>query len=524
MPSLAILHPSDLVGEGHGVFVQHVSTLAELLAGRGWDASSHEPRDPRFAQAALDADLTVIQMLAAPEVEGIIRLRAASGRPSVFEITDNFLALEWTPRSHLLRSPLIRQHHLFHASLCDALQVYAPALAELFAGVSRRVIRFDPYVPIPSVLPAKPEGFVVGWGGTRSHEADLAPLAPHVVAFCRRHPDARFAYMGNPDVLRQYFSALPGGQVTATPFGTHEEYLAFVSGLHVGLGPMALSPFNEGRTDTRFATYAAYGAAAVLQESAPYSPHAEHARLFQSPAQVEDILEELYLDRPRLTSLVQLAGTWVCTERGRERLALQREEAYSTLLPRRDRGDERQRRPLLSDAQAAALSSALAQAQRSDPERALGISRELVAEHPPYAQAHWVMARSLDALGRQDEALRHIGALEVNPAYADQFAELAARITRRSGGAGAERHVARIQSPWRRLRLATGEPPAEQAKAILRHQPYDHFALAVLIKRTMATSPEAPELDALFARASLVFPEAIAPEHRPAHLARFLPV
>jgi hypothetical protein len=85
------------------------------------------------------------------------------------------------------------------------------------------------------------------------------------------------------------------------------------------------------------------------------------------------------------------------------------------------------------------------------------------------------------------------------------------------------RHVESIGSPFRRARLMADGAPAAQSRAVLEHQPYDHFALASTIQRLLRDEPAAPELEELYERACLVAPEAVPLDRRPSRLARFLP-
>lgn len=522
MPRLLVLHPRALRGENHGLLVQHVTTLAALLEPRGWTVTPTTTLDPSLAGLVEAAEVVVVQMLPEPEVEAITRLRRARGLPTVFEITDNFLGVaEWGGETHPLRSPVMRQHLLYHASIADALQLYAPGLRELFGAVNRRILRFDPYVPIPSRVPAKPPGFVLGWGGTRSHAEDVAAIAPVVTAFCRRHPDATFAYMGDRGLFDAQFGGIPREQATARPFGDHEEYLAFVGGLHVGLAPLRPTAFNATRTDTKFGTYAAYGVAAVLEDGPVHRPHADRALLFRTPEELDAALERLWADRALVEDVAARAREWALRSRSVEALAAQRDEAYrglsATAAPTA-RPSPPDGEPPRDD-----LAARLLDATRLDPEEALEAARAIVAETPAYEQAHLLLARCLARLERHDEAIEHVERLAPSAVFADQFAELQVACARRVRPDEAARFAERIESPFRRARLDTAASVLERSLNVLRHQPYDHFALASAIKLLSRADPRSPELPGLFERAALVSPEDVPYERRPAALAPFLP-
>jgi hypothetical protein len=514
---LLIVHPSTLGGENHGVYVQHVSSLQWLLSeGNGWSVAALDPFHPAFPEAALQSDIVVAHMLPHREIEAMIRLRRERSLPTVFELSDNFLGIgKWLPKTNLLRSPLVRQRLLYHASLCDALQVYAPGLRELFSRVNPRVTLFDPYVPIPDEAPEKPGGFVFGWGGTTSHEDDLRRVAPAIVEFCARRDDAVFAYMGDVAMFQRHFHAIRPEQTRLTPFGAFDSYVEFVRGLHVGLSPAKGSAFNAGRSDTKLLTYAASMVAPLLEDVPPYDAHAEHALLFRDAGELLAALERLYRDRSLVTELAARAFAWARNERGASRLAAQRDAFYRALL----RSEPVVPFPI---GPAPAEAAALVDLGKQKPEDALALAREIVSAHPTYAQARWAIAAALDALGRVDELLEELQRFDWPLLYGDAVEELRARAI---GPSDAEEHIERIRSPFIRLRLrARGRSDRDAFfRAILAEQPYDYFALSAVIRALEREDPLSSDLETLYERACLVAPETVPVERRPASLAQFLP-
>jgi tetratricopeptide (TPR) repeat protein len=518
VPRLVILHPHGQGGEDESLKFLHVTSLAQLLALRGWDVVTGDILDPRLDRLVASAHVVLVQMLPDAEVEAIIRTRRERGLPTVYEIVDNFLAIsDWGGDAHPLRSPLRRQAILLGATRADALQVYSHGLAEVFAGVNPRIIRFDPYSPLPDDVPPKPPGFVLGWAGTATNAADLAAVAPAITAFCHRHPDATFAYMGNQDVFRAHFGAIRPAQADVHPFSEHAKYRAFVGGLHVGLVPRLPTAFNAARTDWKFATYAAYGAAAVLEDAPAHRPHRERARLFRTADELHAVLEELHADPAFVARLGRTARDWVLATRSEKALADQRDAAYRALL---HTGGAPSASPAPPPSGPAAH---LAAAHRLPPADALASARELVDRDPAYEQAHLLVAVSLERLGRHEEALTYVERLAPSPLFSDSFAEVQVRCARSARPHAAAGHLRRIASAYRRARLAAGGGVLERARAVLEHQPYDHFALAAAIRLIERDQPDSPELAELYERASLVDPEEVPGEQRPARLAGFLP-
>ena len=517
---LLIVHPSTLRGENHGVYVQHVSSLQWLLTeDDGWSVAALDPFHPAFAEAALHSDIVVVHMLPHREIEAMIRLRRERSLPTVFELGDNFLGIgAWLPKSNLLRSPLVRQRLLYHASLCDALQVYAPGLRELFARVNPRVTLFDPYIPIPGEAPRKPDGFVFGWGGTTSHEDDLQRVAPAIVEFCARHDDVVFAFMGDPAMFARHFHAIPPQQTRVTPFGSFEAYAEFVRGLHVGIAPAKSSAFNAGRSDTKFVTYAAATVAPVLEDVPPYDAHAAHALLFRDPRELLEALDRLHRARTLLTGLAASALSWVRTERGAARLREQRGAFYRSLL-----------RPApvvpASIEPAPAESATLVDLGKLTPEEALSAARKIASAFPRYAQARLAIVSALEALGRVDELLAELERFDWPLLYNDTVEELRARAAGNVRPAEAEEHIERIRSPFTRLRMRARDEKDRDAffRAILEEQPYDYFALSSVIRTLERDDPASADLEPLYERACLVAPETVPVDRRPASLAQFLP-
>lgn len=523
-----VLHPQEMRGESEGVWYQSVDYPARLFADDDqWRLDALGTEDPGVSAAALSCDVLVIHMLSIPELDSIIRLRRALGRPTVYEIGDNILALgDWLPATHTLRSPLARQQILYYAALSDAIQTYSPGVAEAFGALGDRVEVVDYSLPhVPEHMPEKPAGFVFGWSGSTSHREDLLALSPVVTDFCRRHPDATFAFMGNRRLLDECFADVPPSQLWYRPFSPHPTYLEFVRSWHAGIAPAEDTPFSRGRCDAKFVEYGAGGAVPLLSDIPIYRPHASYARLFRSPRDLAALLEELYLDADATRRLGERAHEWVRANRTGEAGRQARKRLYRSLLPP---GAVAVREPFEGPAPglAAALSEALDAFRRRQHALSLQLCRELLRARPDFAQAAWLEAKNLEALERYDELLDSGRPEEISPVYSDLHAELRYHAARRVRPAEARRHLDRIRSPLRRLRLnaAQAEDKLAYYREVIRHQPYDFFALFALIQLlTREGMSGTAELDSLWARASLVAPERVPAMHRPAALAPFLP-
>lgn len=503
---LLVIHPSRLEGENRGVYEQHVASMRSLFGDSGgWQVHALELAHPAFPQAVLAAELVIVHMLAASEVEAVIRLRRQRGLATIFEISDNFLGLgNWLPARHALRNPIVRQRILYHAWLADAVQVYSPGLEELFGHVFPRVIRLDPFVEFRRTH-ARRDGFVIGWGGTTSHEEDLATISPVIAGFCRAHPDVTFAFMGNLAMSERLFASIPSAQLDRREFADHSTYLDFVSGWHVGLAPMRATAFNAGRSDTKAATYAACGVAPVLQECDAYREHGGHALLFRDAEELREALEWLHADVTRAAELASRAQAWAERERAPARLLDRRTRVFDSFVAR-ETGE-----PVVLD------DSAVAMPVEIDALRAL------VAGRPDHAQARLALADALRTAGDEEQAL---DVLDHGP-FPDVLAGLAAErryeLARRLKKEDARRHAAEIDSPVAQLRIAHARSEASVfLRKLLELQPFESIALAARLRELLAARVDDEEVRELCLKACFVAPELVPRELRPPSLSRFL--
>jgi hypothetical protein len=505
---LLLVHPSRLEGENRGVYEQHIVSMQALLGDApGWRVHALDRVHPSFPDAALAAELVIVHMLAAPEIEALIRLRRARGLSTIFEISDNFLDIgAWVPPRHALRNPLVRQRIVHHASIADAVQVYSPGLAALCRHVHGRVLQLDPYVPLQTRAVARGDGIVIGWGGSTSHEEDLARVAPLIEELCRCRDDVIFAFMGNEALGERLFGRIPARQRRMRRFGDFTSYLEFVGTWHIGLAPLGDSGFNACRTDTKVATYAACGVAPVAEECDAYRSHGAHALLYRGVEGLRAALEWLCADRSRIDRLAARAQEWVTRERQPARLRAQRAGAYEPFIHRQT-GE-----PLTIAGHTPGLDGDV---------EAL---RATVRDTPAYAQARLALADALLAAGDDHGALDVLDAGPFPPVLASLAAERQHALAQRVRPERAGEYAARVDSPAARLRLdRRGSEPRAFLRELLVQQPFDYLALSTRLRELLAGDAAGEELRQLCRRACLVAPELVPADLRPPSLARFLP-
>ena len=69
---------------------QHRVTLPARALARHWSVEDLQTSHPRFVERALRADLLIVCMVAEPVIARLVQARNAAGRPTAYEISDDF--------------------------------------------------------------------------------------------------------------------------------------------------------------------------------------------------------------------------------------------------------------------------------------------------------------------------------------------------------------------------------------------------------------------------------------------------
>jgi tetratricopeptide (TPR) repeat protein len=316
-----VSQPSAALGRIPGVSVVTVGVLS-----------------PHLADVVAAADVLVLHLLTEDDLFPLVAQRRRRGAPTVYEISDNFLAghdgvgIRGWFADALNRS---NAQQLIH--LADGVQVTGAGLAQRFCALNPRLAVFENMLERVGRPPPAPQARVrLGWAGSLGHTEDLRAIAPVLARVCQRFPQVHFAFMGSEDQFTEVFGGLPVSQRSHTPPGSLDDYYRFLSTLDVGLAPMLPNAFNQCRSDVKFLEYAAHGVVPVLFAITPYLQHAEHRRtalLYRDASELEAGLGEL-VEAPELRAeIAQRAWDYVRTNRLEGQHAGARLAFYETLRP-----------------------------------------------------------------------------------------------------------------------------------------------------------------------------------------------
>lgn len=279
-----------------------------------------------------------------PSAADLLRRIRAAGARLIFTLDDNLLDRRQDGGHWPTDADIAILEQL--ATEADGILVSTEPLAERMAPYNARIAivpnALDERLVVGGRLPRLGSAFdteppvVIGWMGTRTHDADLAAIAPALHEVARRHGSrVRFECVG---VLAQAESRdlLDGLNVHyVTPRPQELEYplfmLWFTSRIRwdIGLAALADTPFTRGKSDLKSLDYAAIGAAGVYSDVPAYRAGVVHGETgwlaANHPAAWVAALDQLVTDaalRERLATaaarelyahrtLARRAGDWL---------------------------------------------------------------------------------------------------------------------------------------------------------------------------------------------------------------------
>ena len=292
--------------------LEHVAVVSGSLAS------------PALLESGLleEADVLVLADAADPDLLPVIDTRRRQQRLTVYEIGAHL----FSPPPHGRTAPrardlLLRGMPSHLARHADCLQLATAALDARFGALNPRRAVFPSQLWAPPPTPAPrahaPGRVVLGWGGSRAHEDDLAAVAPALRGVLERHAEVDVAIMGEP-ALAEALAELPAGRLTLCPPGSADDYARFLDGVDVGLAPLLPTEFNRCRGDARYLEYAAHGVLAVCADLEPYRGAVRPGHtgfLFRDAAELETILERALVESDLRAAITATAAREVGEER-----------------------------------------------------------------------------------------------------------------------------------------------------------------------------------------------------------------
>lgn len=465
---------------------------------------------PLFPQLVLSADLLILHLMPDAEMSRIIRLRKKAGRATVFEIADNFLSVgPWVGPDDAYRNPVVRQHFLYHASLCDGCQFSTEEVAKVFAFLNPNYRVFENQVTHSEKKSPSSRPLVLGWGGSIGHREDLAVIAATIIDFCQSHDDVRFVYMGHPPMYHELFSAL-GEKGRCIPSGPVEAYYQFLTSIHLGLAPLSDTDFNRCRSDVKFIEYAAHHVVPLLSDATAYQGHARHeenACIFHNPSELASLLEGFYAQPERVNALANAAYDYATGSRVHAKHVNDRTDFYLSLLGHAPLNAQIPPLPECAGL-IAYMRQATHQFDSGQFQQALDTLNRVLSMHANYQLAHVYKIKTLLALRRFEEVLNY-AACEIHPIYHDLFYECFTNAALELNNASWRDVLAMLEDPVLKILLDPEHNKNRELRArkILKHNPFVYEALRDLLASLKHRETEQDLYSAVLKRALFMAPE-----------------
>ncbi|MFH1624855.1 MAG: hypothetical protein ABID54_06835 [Pseudomonadota bacterium] len=290
---------------------------------------------PRKDEIMWEADILILNNICDPDILPLITARRTAGRLTVYEIGDDFNAIEpWNPVYFFFRNEENRDLVCHLAGRCHALQVPGSELERLYHHLNDACAVFpNQMLHVPPERSFKGEaGIVVGWGGSHGHLKDVADIAEPLANWVMSQPNAVLHLMCSEPIW-SLFSRLPAAKKRRMLPGSVEDYYQFLSTIDIGLAPLKDTAYNRSRSDVKFLEYAISGVIPVVADQEPYRTTVtknETGFVFKAPHELIDILNLLVKDHSLGARITRKARQYVLRERlqlqhGRDRVDFYRE-------------------------------------------------------------------------------------------------------------------------------------------------------------------------------------------------------
>ncbi len=361
----------------------------------------------------IKAPLLILHHLSDPDLLPIIKKRRELGLPTIYELADNFHASQEHLCEDKQTGPL--EYHVIIEALmnrCDAVQTTGIALKQRYEDLNSTFLIFPnlvEHINDPKSADNNLGTLTVGWGGSVRHLADLQAYVPDLTDWVIQHSEVRLGIMASQKI-HQLFSGVPSEQLSLYDPGSLNDYLAFLSGLDVGIAPVLPTAFNACRTDVKFLEYASCEAVPLSSRFGPYlevGQEDETISFFDNGKELITKLESLRKDRDKRTMIAKQARRWVEENRLASKHDWQgRMEKYKSFFPECPKLDVSSTLVELQRIRDLAIATNLVTGIESrSAQDSISILSQAVKDYPHHYQVHYFYGWAQSRVGNYEEAI-----------------------------------------------------------------------------------------------------------------------
>lgn len=256
---------------------------------------------PWFEKLCISADVLILHLLTEHDLLPIIEERKRQRLPTIYELSDNIMALhEGVGVRGWFSDPVNLALAFQYILMADAVQVTGFGITDQFRFIDVPMVVFENQMAtLGKAGRQASDRVILGWAGSSGHRGDIEAVKDVIAQAMGVCSHLDFAYMGDEAIYHLLSTALPAGRTIFTPPGTLEDYLDFLQTLDIGMAPLQDNPYNRCRSDVKFIEYASRGVVPVLSSLTPYQASVQPGEtgfLYDSPQQLLSILLTLSCD------------------------------------------------------------------------------------------------------------------------------------------------------------------------------------------------------------------------------------
>jgi hypothetical protein len=230
------------------------------------------------------SDIAVFQRSSTPDVLDRIKFAKSRGVRTAYDIDDDFFSMPDqfnNPFNHFARPEILSCIR----SCMEAVDVVFASTQSMADAVvkntsQRNVIVLPNFVDFDHwamTIPPAPTSTatVLGWMASGCHVIDSPIIGPVVSSVLARKPSVALKTIGHPTA--QWFGGTDrSGQFSSLPWMDIDQLPAAMSGMDVGLCPLADHPYNRAKSSIKALQHWSLGQPVVVSDLDPYRGLVEH--------------------------------------------------------------------------------------------------------------------------------------------------------------------------------------------------------------------------------------------------------
>jgi glycosyltransferase involved in cell wall biosynthesis len=233
-----------------------------------------------FVQMLMNYDAIVFQRVADKNLLLAMKTLKQYGKKIYMDIDDDLFNVSTMSPAYKVWRRGTEQMMVFTEAvrLVDGLFVSTPELVEAYRHLNKNITVFgnalttnDPKFDVANsqrnLMP--PNRVVVMWSGSSTHMDSILEISHGIKQVFDNNPEALLAVGGNQEFYN-LFPLKPDIQKVWIPPVSINEYYKMPSQADIGIAPVKLNKFNDGKSELKCLEYGIWGVPTVCSNAAPY--------------------------------------------------------------------------------------------------------------------------------------------------------------------------------------------------------------------------------------------------------------